>query len=350
MSRQIKSSPLKRGANADASTNFTTQAANASGISGLLNMIAQPIGGAVGRVEKGVGKAISGAGDILAGNGGKIMPESLSNALSAGVDKFANSAINTTNVANSQAGNLVSALTNAAQRNAIRRNAVTRSGVASNNVASQNAMNDAQMGMNAAKADYDAAMQAYNNAQAMAVPETNANTAKLEQITRAMDLALAAGDLNAYSQLASLYQTAYKIYAPSETTAGGASSLNATQQGNLAKLESAGSAIDQLEQLYNQAGGGQGRLGGKIAELGASLGMNSAASSYNSAARGLVNQIAAAVGKTDSLNTEGEVQRALDLVPKITDTPEEAQVKLQSLRNMLNANKQTYQNIYGVSQ
>ena len=350
MSRQIKSSPLKRGANADASTNFTTQAANASGISGLLNMIAQPIGGAVGRVEKGVGKAISGAGDILAGNGGKIMPESLSNALSAGVDKFANSAINTTNVANSQAGNLVSALTNAAQRNAIRQNAVTQSGVASNNVASQNAMNDAQMGMNAAKADYDAAMQAYNNAQAMAVPETNANTAKLEQITRAMDLALAAGDLNAYSQLASLYQTAYKIYAPSETTAGGASSLNATQQGNLAKLESAGSAIDQLEQLYNQAGGGQGRLGGKIAELGASLGMNSAASSYNSAARGLVNQIAAAVGKTDSLNTEGEVQRALDLVPKITDTPEEAQVKLQSLRNMLNANKQTYQNIYGVSQ
>jgi chromosome segregation ATPase len=165
-----------------------------------------------------------------------------------------------------------------------------------------------------------------------------------------MDLALAAGDLDSYGKLASLYQTAHKIYAPSETTAGDASSLNATQQGNLAKLESAGSAIDQLEQLYNQAGGGQGRLGGKIAELGASLGMNSAASSYNSAARGLVNQIAAAVGKTDSLNTEGEVQRALDLVPKITDTQEEAQAKLQSLRSMLNANKQTYQNIYGVSQ
>lgn len=350
MYTQIKSSPLKRGANADASTNFTTQAANASGISGLLNMAAQPIGGAVGKVEKGLGRVISGAGDIVAGNGGKIMPENLSNALSAGVDKFANSAINTTNVANSQAGNLVSALTNAAQRNAIRQNAVTQSGVASNNVASQNAMNDAQMGMNAAKADYDAAMQTYNNVQAMAAPEANANTAKLEQITRAMDLALAAGDLNAYSQLASLYQTAYKIYAPTETATSGLSSLNATQQNNLAKLESAGSAIDQLEQLYNQAGGGQGRLGGKIAELGASLGMNSAASSYNSAARGLINQIAAAVGKTDSLNTEGEVQRALDLVPKITDTPEEAQVKLQSLRNMLNANKQTYQNIYGVSQ
>lgn len=350
MYTQIKSSPLKRGANADASTNFTTQAANASGISGLLNMAAQPIGGAVGKVEKGLGRVISGAGDIVAGNGGKIMPENLSNALSAGVDKFANSAINTTNVANSQAGNLVSALTNAAQRNAIRQNAVTQSGVASNNVASQNAMNDAQMGMNAAKADYDAAMQTYNNVQAMAVPEANANMAKLQQITRAMDLALAAGDLNAYSQLASLYQTAYKIYAPTETATSGASSLNATQQNNLAKLESAGSAIDQLEQLYNQAGGGQGRLGGKIAELGASLGMNSAASSYNSAARGLINQIAAAVGKTDSLNTEGEVQRALDLVPKITDTPEEAQVKLQSLRNMLNANKQTYQNIYGVSQ
>lgn len=225
---------------------------------------------------------------------------------------------------------------------------------AANAQENQAELQNAQQQVQNVQNDYNNAMTqaqtAYNNAQAMAVPETNANTARLEQITRAMDLALAAGDLDSYSQLASLYQTAYKIYAPAETATGGASSLNATQQNNLAKLESAGSAIDQLEQLYNQAGGGQGRLGGKLAELGANLGMNSAASSYNSAARGLINQIAAAVGKTDSLNTEGEVQRALDLVPKITDTPEEAQVKLQSLRNMLNANKQTYQNIYGVSQ
>ena len=221
----------------------------------------------------------------------------------------------------------------------------------------QAAVQDAQMQLQNAQNEYDTsaaqAQQAYNNLNTItqqAQQTTNTGQAQLDRIAGALEMAINEGDINAYSQLASLYQTAYKMYAPQTTQTGGVSSLNATQQNNLAKLESAGSAIDQLEQLYNQAGGGQGRLGGKLAEIGANLGMNSAASSYNSAARGLINQIAAAVGKTDSLNTEGEVQRALDLVPKITDTPEEAQVKLQSLRNMLNANKATYQNIYGLNQ
>lgn len=340
MYTQIKSSPLKRGANADASTNFTTQAANASGISGLLNLAAQPIGGAVGKVEKGLGRVISGAGDIVAGETGNKLASKANNLVDA---------LNNTTLSNaSYAGYLPTfgeAMTSQLSRQA---------GLgAANDQENQAALQEAQQQVQNVQNDYNNAMTqaqtAYNNAQAMA-PQTSPGNERLDQITRAMDLALAAGDLDSYGKLASLYQTAYKIYAPTETSTSGASSLNATQQGNLAKLESAGSAIDQLEQLYNQAGGGQGRLGGKIAELGASLGMNSAASSYNSAARGLINQIAAAVGKTDSLNTEGEVQRALDLVPKITDTPEEAQAKLQSLRNMLNANKQTYQNIYGVSQ
>ena len=349
MSRQIKSSPFKRGANADASTSIATQVTNASGASGLLNMLVSPIAKGVGKVEKGVGRAISSAGDIVAGDGGSLIPGSIANKISAGVDRFANSAVNTTNLANSTAGGLVGALTNATQRNAIRQNAVDQAKAASDNMANQETMRNAQNAMDAARSAYDAAQQDYTNAQAMA-PSANAGMDRLDQITRAMDMALAAGDLDSYSKLASLYQTAYKIYAPASETASPASSLNATQQGNLAKLESAGTAIDQLEQLYNQAGGAQGRLGGSLAQFGGALGINSGASAYENAARGLINQIAAAVGKTDSLNTEGEVQRALDLVPKITDTPEEAQAKLQSLRNMLSANKQTYQSIYGVAQ
>ena len=241
------------------------------------------------------------------------------------------------------------ALGDIANRQLARQAGLSAAGTQENQAKQQDAQQQVQNIQN----DYDNAMtqaqQAYTNAQAMA-PTTDAGTSRLDQITRAMDLALAAGDLDSYSKLASLYQTAYKIYAPVAETANPASSLNATQQGNLAKLESAGTAINQLEQLYNQAGGAQGRLGGSLAQFGGALGINSGASAYENAARGLINQIAAAVGKTDSLNTEGEVQRALDLVPKITDTPEEAQAKLQSLRSMLNANKQTYQSIYGVAQ
>lgn len=167
----------------------------------------------------------------------------------------------------------------------------------------------------------------------------------LDRIGKAAELALNAGDLTSFATLLNLYKQASELYGGGNTS----NKLNATQQNNLAKLEAAGTAIDELESLYNQAGGGQGRIGGNIAEFGAKLGLNNDASAYNSAARGLINQIAAAVGKTDSLNTEGEVQRAMDLIPKITDTPEEASVKLESLRKMLNANKQTYADLYGVS-
>ena len=221
----------------------------------------------------------------------------------------------------------------------------------------QAAIQDAQTQLQNAQNEYDTsaaqAQQAYNNLNAIAQQQTSPAQQKLGVIEKAMDLALNAGDIRSYSELASLYQQAYKIYgADSKATSSGSGTakLNATQQGNLAKIESAGSAIDKLEQLYNQAGGGQGRFGGKVTELGAALGLNSNASSYDSMARGLINQIVAAVGKTDALNNEGEVQRAMDLVPKITDTPEEAQIKLQSLREMLAANKKTYSDLYGIAQ
>ena len=335
---QIQLSQLKRGATTDSSRNIGTKVLNKAGASQALDMVAAPVGSLVGTVEKGLGKAIEGAGDFLAGKAptGKI---------TAGLDnvatRFANSAINTDNVANSQAGNFVGALTNATQRGAIRQNALNEAENASQNIENQRALDNAM-------ADYQLAQTNYDNAiaQAQQLAAQSSQPDTLTTIKDAMSRALAAGDIDSYSKLASLYKQAYEIYGGDTSATSG---LNATQQNNLAKLEAAGTAIDQLEALYNQAGGGQGRLGGKIAELGASLGLNSDASAYNNAARGLINQIAAAVGKTDSLNTEGEVQRALDLVPKITDTPQEAQIKLESLRKMLNSNKQTYQNIYGVN-
>lgn len=252
--------------------------------------------------------------------------QSLSNALTG-----ANSLINNQNVMTS---------------NIARRAGLAQAG----QVEAQRDMQNAQQEMQNAETDYNNAMtqaqQLYAQAQ---VPQISAGQQQLERIANAMAMALNAGDINAYSQLASLYNQAYKMYG-AETEANNTANLNATQQGNLAKIQSASSAIDKLEQLYNQAGGGQGRLGGTLAEWGANLGMNGNVSSYNAMARGLINQIVAAVGKTDALNNEGEVQRALDLVPKITDTPQEAQIKLQSLREMLNANQQTYNNIYGVTQ
>ena len=328
MDKQIHQTMLKRGATTDNSRNPVNVILNKSGATQALDAVFSPVGRLVGGAEQVAGKAVANLGNAIAGDG----------AIGQAVRAMSNGTAYNTPI-----GDIVN--------KQISRQAGISAANAQENQAKQQAT---QQQMQSIQNDYNNAMtqaqQAYTNAQAMA-PTSNAGSSRLDQIAKAMDLALSAGDLDSYSKLASLYQTAYKIYAPStEAAASSASSLNATQQNNLAKLESAGTAIDQLEQLYNQAGGAQGRIGGTLAQLGGNLGLNSSASAYENAARGLINQIAAAVGKTDSLNTEGEVQRALDLVPKITDTPEEAQAKLQSLRSMLAANKQTYQSLYGVAQ
>jgi hypothetical protein len=181
--------------------------------------------------------------------------------------------------------------------------------------------------------------------QALQAQQLSQSQSQLNQIATAMDLALAAGDVESYNKLASLYQNAYKINELQNPTA--ESKISTAEKNQLAKLESAGNALDQLESLYNKAGGGQGIIGGNIANFLGSLGVNADVDTYNQLSQGLINQIGAAIGKTDSLNTEGEVQRALQLVPKITDSAETAKNKLASLRALLKQNTNTYSDLYG---
>lgn len=178
----------------------------------------------------------------------------------------------------------------------------------------------------------------------------NSITNQMNEISGAMNNALAAGDLTAYNQLASLYKSAYDTYKIQADMAGlgtsGTSNMSTTEKNQLAKLQSAGTALDQLEQLYQKAGGGQGIIGGNIANFLGGLGLNSDVNTYNQLAQGLINQIGAAIGKTDSLNTEGEVQRALSLVPKITDDNQTAMNKIATLRSLLQTNTGTYNQLY----
>lgn len=173
---------------------------------------------------------------------------------------------------------------------------------------------------------------------------------QMNQIQNAMSNAMAAGDIKAYSQLADMYKDAYAVYqaqAKMNNAGTEGSSLSTAEKNQLAKLQSAGTALDQLESLYQKAGGGQGVIGGNIANFLGGLGLNSDVNTYNQLAQGLINQIGAAIGKTDSLNTEGEVQRALSLVPKITDDNQTAMNKLSTLRQLLQTNTGTYNQLYG---
>ena len=170
-------------------------------------------------------------------------------------------------------------------------------------------------------------------------------TSQLADIQNGMELALAAGDIKSYQQLVDLYSDVYGLYqAQNKVTS--SNNMTTSEKNQLAKLQSAGSALDQLESLYQKAGGGQGIIGGNIANFLGGLGLNSDVSTYNQLSQGLINQIGAAIGKTDSLNTEGEVQRALSLVPKLTDDNQTAINKLATLRSLLKTNTGTYSDLY----
>lgn len=226
--------------------------------------------------------------------------------------------------------------------------AVNDTNIANEKANAQNALTEAQNAYNMAVGNYQNVV-----AQGQQLEQQMSQGAQqLQRISSAMDAALAAGDIKAYGQLADLYQQAYKIYGADleATQSNGLGSLTNSQLENINKLDTAGNAIDELEALFQKAGGGQGLIGGNATNFMASLGLNPDASTYNALSRGLINQIGAAIGKTDSLNTEGEVQRAMELIPAFTDDAQTASNKLAQLRQMLQTNKQTVYQNYGVKQ
>ena len=169
-------------------------------------------------------------------------------------------------------------------------------------------------------------------------------------IGRALSRAIDENNVEAFSTLYEMYQDSLGNL--SKNNASGSSDtsqLNASQQAQLAKFDAADSAIDELETLFNNAGGGKGPIFGNLQGFAGNLGIDSGAKTYNDMAEGLVNQISAAIGKTDSLNTEGEVKRALKLIPQLTDDATTARNKLEELRRMLQTTKASYNNAYGIA-
>lgn len=133
--------------------------------------------------------------------------------------------------------------------------------VANRQIARQAGLNEGQMatnrlGVQNAITGYENAANDYLTADAQSqalraqIPQPTAQTQTqtqdpLTRISNAMDLAMSAGDMDSWSKLASLYQTAYKIYAPAEETATEAKDLTANQSKALTGLNQ----LEQLEQM-----------------------------------------------------------------------------------------------------
>ena len=346
MNDQMMQAQLKRGATTDSSkANVLNEAIRASGAPQAAKAVAAPIGQVVGKAEQGIGKVIEKIGDAAAGKvntvPGKVIagiantPSTIESGLKTGAADFSwqktptNATIGDIAVAQiarqegNKANNAINANTQAEQ--------------------AAQALSEAQTAYNTANAN------ALATQQAIATTPIQTNGAQqLDRIKTAMELALAAGDLTSYGKLADLYTTATKIYGTETEVSNPLSKLTSTQVENINKLDTAGNAIDELEALFNKGGGGQGLIGGNAANFMASLGLNSDVATYNSLSKGLINQINAAIGKTDALNNEGEVARAMELIPKFTDDAQTAKNKLEQLRQMLATNKQTVYQNYGI--
>jgi hypothetical protein len=258
MADQIKADAYKRGANATNSTNFATQVANASGASNLVNMAARPVANVIGTIEKGAGKVISGIGNKLAGTASDNAGETagrLANGAKNLAGKAAGIANNATaNLNNESLANLslagMNMLGDQAQQFANKQMGKAEA------ERSQNRLENAQAVANA-QADYDNALADYNaqeanyNANMATVQNQTTGASRLDRIAAAMEMALNAGDITAYGQLADLYTQAAKIEELRNPTS------NKTEKAlsaNQAKALTAQQQLEALAQMSPDAG------------------------------------------------------------------------------------------------
>ena len=154
----------------------------------------------------------------------------------------------------------------------------------------------------------------------------NQGTGALDKISTAMESALAAGDLTAYSKLADLYKQAYNIYSlqnPTATTSD-AKALNATQA-------KAVTGLNQLQQLATMQPGirtalSNSPLSGLVDLTGGD--------SYNSQADSLASTIGYLLSGANIKDNEiAAVKR--DYVPSTYDSPQVRQEKLSRAEQLL---------------
>jgi hypothetical protein len=112
--------------------------------------------------------------------------------------------------------------------------------------------------------------------------------------------------------------------------------LTAKQQESMTKYDDVESSLNLLEKQFMLAGGGQGIKGLAVRNVGSKIpGVASEARNYEGVRESLIAPLARAISGEVGVLTDRDIKRAEGLLPKLTDTPQEAQRRLQNLRNIL---------------
>lgn len=114
--------------------------------------------------------------------------------------------------------------------------------------------------------------------------------------------------------------------------------INSTTQKALAQSDNGLNTIDQLQSLYSEAGGGSNILGGGLQNLLGSVGLDKNANVYNSQRSAAIASLAKSFGDTGTLS-DSDIKRYDEMLPKLTDTPDQAQAKFDIIRQRLSSAK-----------
>jgi hypothetical protein len=169
-----------------------------------------------------------------------------------------------------------------------------------------------------------------NQAQPNEPPVSGYSTDQLQSI---MAQALSRGN----SKVAAQAESLLKMNQAQDAKTQAAQKLSMTQQRPLLAVKNAAQAIDQLQQLFNQAGGAASIAKGNFRDLMSKAGLNPDVASYNdlqSTVTALLTQALVSSGGRAGASVQLNKQ-IKDAIPQITDRPATARTKLNTLRGIL---------------
>lgn len=116
------------------------------------------------------------------------------------------------------------------------------------------------------------------------------------------------------------------------------STMTTDQKKMLTNLDNAENMLNILDSQLAGVGTADfapgARISGIFKNIAGDIGLNPEAATYEDTRQGFASRIARALGETGTLNDK-DIERAINLLPKLSDSTREAQVKLEQLRGII---------------
>lgn len=162
----------------------------------------------------------------------------------------------------------------------------------------------------------------------------------------AIDRAILESALNGDKESMAIYKSLSDYFYPADATT---AKESITAQKAAVGIQQAENSLNQLEAMSKKVNTGEGLFGvvtGTLNKAGGAVGLNPDAAAFNAQAKLIGTGIARALGQSGALS-DRDMQNIQESIPTAYDNRETAMAKINSLRQLLQANAQSAQSIYG---